>query len=201
MAPRRCQHCQTAPVLWYSRSVDSASVTNDLRLRLAAHEWAPGERIDPFRLIQQRYGIRGVSGVQNALAPLIQEGLLEGRQGRGTYVVRWPDPTPEPTSAEQARDQIDQALVELARLRHALSTSRDHLARLAAGDDADHKREERVQVRVQEDDGRWAIRGMNQPWWSVQTHTEEAVPILVEDDWFGPGWHEVTLHPGTPVRA
>ncbi|WP_172457822.1 GntR family transcriptional regulator [Pseudonocardia sp. N23] len=82
-------------------------MTNDLRRRLAAREWAPGEQIDTFRMIQQKYGISGVSGVQNALAPLIQEGLLEGRQGRGTYVLRLPSPTPEPTSAEQARAQAD----------------------------------------------------------------------------------------------
>jgi hypothetical protein len=135
--------------------------------------------------------------VQNALAPLIQEGLLEGRQGRGTYVLRWPDPTPEPTSAEQARDQIDQVISELARLRHALAAPRDHLAGLAAAEAADLDREGPVQVRVH-DDGRWAIRGASEPQWSVQI-PDEAVPILVGDDRFGPGWRELTLHPGAPV--
>lgn len=50
-------------------------------------------------------------------------------------------------------------------------------------------------------DGRWAIRGLNAPWWSVQTHTEEALPILVEDDWFGPGWKELTLYRAHPVST
>lgn len=176
--------------------MDASSVTNDLRRRLAAREWAPGEQIDTFRMIQQKYGISGVSGVQNALAPLIQEGLLEGRQGRGTYVLRLPSPTPEPTSAEQARAQIDQAISELARLCHALTAPRDHLARLAAAEAADV---DPVQVRVH-DDGRWAIRGASEPQWSVQI-SDEAVPIRVGDDRFGPGWRELTLHPGAPVNV
>lgn len=173
--------------------MDTAQITRDLRARIAGREWALGQRIDSFRRLQERYDINGVSGVQNILAPLITEGILEGRQGRGTYLLRWPDPAseqvPTPTARSAARSHLDEALAHLTHLRRSLRRASDHLARL---DDLDAATpEERIRVRVHDVDGRWAIQGAADPWWTVRQHGDDQPPALVADDWFGPGWHEV----------
>lgn len=111
---------------WYSevmeRVVDAA--TADLRRRIAAGEWAPGSQIDTFDELRRRYRLPGVSSVQNALAPLKNEGLLESRHGRGTYVSA-PDPTEQghdPVRGEhkEVLELLDQAEALIARAKARL---------------------------------------------------------------------------------
>jgi GntR family transcriptional regulator len=60
-------------------------VADDLRLRIAAGDWAVGERLPGRGQLGEHYGV-SPSVVQKAQERLIMEGLLEGRSGSGTYV-------------------------------------------------------------------------------------------------------------------
>ncbi len=60
-------------------------VADDLRARLAAGDWAVGERLPGRGELGEHYGV-SPSVVQRAQERLIIEGLLEGRSGSGTYV-------------------------------------------------------------------------------------------------------------------
>src|SRR6185369_16997934 len=56
-----------------------------LRERILAGEWAPGAAIPPESLLAQTYGV-ALGTVRQALALLVEDGLLERRHGRGTFV-------------------------------------------------------------------------------------------------------------------
>lgn len=56
-----------------------------LRERIVAGEWAPGTAIQPEAVLAQTYGV-AVGTVRQALALLVEDGLLERRQGKGTFV-------------------------------------------------------------------------------------------------------------------
>ncbi|MEU3355757.1 GntR family transcriptional regulator [Streptomyces sp. NPDC037389] len=60
-------------------------VADDLRRRIAAGEWAVGERLPSRARLAAEYGV-GSNVLQKAQERLIVEGLLEGRAGSGTYV-------------------------------------------------------------------------------------------------------------------
>lgn len=113
--------------LVYRTHMESAvdAATRGIRERIRAGEWGPGDRIDTFAELQRRYGLPGVSSVQNALAPLKREGLLDGRHGRGTFVVGPTDPAdaaPENLSepADDVRALLEQAESLLVRARARL---------------------------------------------------------------------------------
>jgi len=56
-----------------------------LRERIIAGEWAPGMAIPPESALAQSYGV-ALGTVRQSLALLVEDGLLERRQGRGTFV-------------------------------------------------------------------------------------------------------------------
>ncbi|MFD7340003.1 GntR family transcriptional regulator [Streptomyces violascens] len=60
-------------------------VADDLRRRLAAGEWAVGDKLPSRAQLAARYKV-GPNVLQKAQERLIIEGLLEGRSGSGTYV-------------------------------------------------------------------------------------------------------------------
>ncbi|GHA67941.1 GntR family transcriptional regulator [Streptomyces termitum] len=61
-------------------------IADVLRERIAAHEWAPGDRLPSRAQIAQEYGV-GDNVVRRAQELLISHGVLEGRAGSGTYVA------------------------------------------------------------------------------------------------------------------
>ncbi|MFD4633798.1 GntR family transcriptional regulator [Streptomyces sp. NPDC058284] len=61
-------------------------VADDLRRRLAAAEWRPGDRLPSRAHLAQQYGV-GTNVLQKAVERLITEGVLEGRAGSGTYAA------------------------------------------------------------------------------------------------------------------
>lgn len=63
------------------------AVADALRARIAAGEWAVGDKLPSRARIAEEYGV-GASVAQRAMERLIIEGLLEGRSGSGTYVRR-----------------------------------------------------------------------------------------------------------------
>ncbi|WAX79024.1 GntR family transcriptional regulator [Streptomyces sp. KMM 9044] len=61
-------------------------IADELRRRIAEHEWEPGERLPSRAQIGQEYGV-GDNVVRRAQELLISQGVLEGRAGSGTYVA------------------------------------------------------------------------------------------------------------------
>ncbi len=64
-------------------------VASDLRQRISAGEWAPGDRIPSLEDLAERFGVARVT-VRQAIGLLEQEGLIWRRQGKGTFVTRRP---------------------------------------------------------------------------------------------------------------
>jgi DNA-binding GntR family transcriptional regulator len=57
----------------------------DLRRRIAAGEWKPGERLPTREQLAAEYGV-SLQPVVAALTRLEFEGVVEGRQGKGIFV-------------------------------------------------------------------------------------------------------------------
>ena len=57
----------------------------DVRRRIAAGEWSPGERIAPELQLVREYAVSRVT-IRQALAELVKDDLLERHRGSGTYV-------------------------------------------------------------------------------------------------------------------
>ncbi|MEV5787443.1 GntR family transcriptional regulator [Streptomyces sp. NPDC051639] len=60
-------------------------IADDLRRRVRAGEWAPGQRLPSRAQLAAEYEV-GRNVTQRAMERLIIEGVLEGRAGSGTYV-------------------------------------------------------------------------------------------------------------------
>src|SRR5438067_11361083 len=71
-----------AAVLGQSRY---GSLASALRERILAGEWSPGEAIPAEATLAQAYGV-ALGTIRQALSLLVEDGLLERRQGRGTFV-------------------------------------------------------------------------------------------------------------------
>ncbi|MFH8715072.1 GntR family transcriptional regulator [Streptomyces zaomyceticus] len=61
-------------------------IADELRQRIAEHEWTPGDRLPSRAQIGQECGV-GENVVRRAQELLISQGVLEGRAGSGTYVA------------------------------------------------------------------------------------------------------------------
>ncbi|MFF2812486.1 GntR family transcriptional regulator [Streptomyces sp. NPDC058000] len=61
-------------------------IADELRRRIAEHEWSPGDRLPSRAQIAQECGV-GENVVRRAQELLISQGVLEGRAGSGTYVA------------------------------------------------------------------------------------------------------------------
>ncbi len=64
-----------------------ARIRDHLAARIVAREWSPGAAIPPEVGLAKDYGI-SVNTLRRATEQLVREGLLERRQGSGTYVRR-----------------------------------------------------------------------------------------------------------------
>jgi GntR family transcriptional regulator len=60
-------------------------IQSDLRERVARGELAPGAQVETEQVLMARYGVSRAT-VRQALSGLVNEGLLEIRRGRGTFV-------------------------------------------------------------------------------------------------------------------
>lgn len=106
-----------------------------LRARLAAGTWPVGTRIPPEPALMRALGVSR-NTVREAVRAMVHAGLLETRQGDGTYVRASVDPTGLLRGIARAtlRDHLEVRClleVEAARLA-ARNRSEDDLARLAA---------------------------------------------------------------------
>ncbi|WP_368051239.1 winged helix-turn-helix domain-containing protein [Micromonospora sp. C28SCA-DRY-2] len=73
------------------RVSDRQRIAQDIRDKISSGEYAPGDKLPSLREMIAQYGV-SAEPVRSALLILQAEGLIEGHQGKGTYVT--PRPTP-----------------------------------------------------------------------------------------------------------
>jgi len=61
-----------------------------LRERILQGEWAPGEGIPAESALAQSYGV-ALGTIRQALALLVEDGVLHRRHGKGTFVTKGVD--------------------------------------------------------------------------------------------------------------
>ena len=85
-------------------------IAEDLRRRIADGEFSPGQQLPSIATLQQRYDVPGLNTIRQAQQLLVDDGLLETRQGVGAFVLR--------TDAEP---RVVDVLAELRSARTALN--------------------------------------------------------------------------------
>ncbi len=68
------------------RMPDYQRIANDIRGKITSAELKPGERLPSISQLQKQYGV-SAQPVKSALLVLQTEGLVEGHQGRGVFVI------------------------------------------------------------------------------------------------------------------
>ena len=85
-------------------------IAQDLKARIAAGEFAPGDQLPSIASLMQQYKVPGLNTIRQAQQLLVDDGLVETRQGVGSFVLRT-EPVPRPVDV----------LVELRAARSALT--------------------------------------------------------------------------------
>jgi DNA-binding FadR family transcriptional regulator len=105
------------------------AVTRELRRRLSdGSKWKVGERFYTFaQLMDDEFPaeLTSINKVRDALAPLIKEGLVQSRQGSGTWVLRNPPELPD----DSMSDLVGQILADFDALRVKI----EELKRMVSG--------------------------------------------------------------------
>ncbi|GGM01743.1 MULTISPECIES: winged helix-turn-helix domain-containing protein [Micromonospora] len=73
------------------RISDRQRIAQDIRDKVAAGEYAPGDKLPSLRELTVQYGV-SAEPVRSALLILQAEGLVQGHQGKGVYVTPRSDP-------------------------------------------------------------------------------------------------------------
>ncbi|MET8256200.1 winged helix-turn-helix domain-containing protein [Micromonospora sp. NPDC005205] len=68
------------------RVSDRQRIAQDIRDKIASGEYVPGDKLPSLREMTAHYGV-SAEPVRSALLILQAEGLIEGHQGKGTYVA------------------------------------------------------------------------------------------------------------------
>ncbi|MER6575289.1 winged helix-turn-helix domain-containing protein [Nonomuraea sp. NPDC001023] len=103
-------------------------IAEDIRRDIASGRYAMGEQLPVARELSERYGVAMMT-IGNALAVLREEGLIETRQGAGSFVIRTPEgemPTPADEHSEEFRILSDQ-LREIRQHMEKLTVRLDEL--------------------------------------------------------------------------
>lgn len=99
-------------------------IAEDLRRRLADGEWPVGSTLPGISDLQQEYDVAGLNTIRQAQRLLVDEGLLDPVQGRGTFVTALPSPPGDPATLKQALGDLR---VALAHTQAALNRVMKHL--------------------------------------------------------------------------
>jgi len=65
---------------------DYQRIASEIRTKITAGELKPGDRLPSISQLQKQYAV-SAQPVKSALLVLQTEGLVEGHQGRGVFVV------------------------------------------------------------------------------------------------------------------
>src|SRR5918998_677812 len=94
----------------------SARIAADLRTRIAAGEFGPGDRVPSTRELTRRWGV-AMATATRALSLLQDEGVLRSVRGVGTVVAARPSatrPTRRRTTQSPAREDVVRAAIAVA---------------------------------------------------------------------------------------
>lgn len=95
-------------------------VADDLRRRIANGEFSPGQRLPSIAALQKHYDVPGLNTIRQAQQLLVDDGLVETRQGVGAFVLR-----------SEAEPRAVDVLAELRAARTALNRAIGALERAA----------------------------------------------------------------------
>jgi DNA-binding GntR family transcriptional regulator len=91
-------------------------IADDLRTRIAGGEFAPGGRLPSIQALMEHYEVPGLNTIRQAQQLLVDDGLVETRQGVGAFVLR-AEPVPRPVDVlaelRAARSALNRAIAAL----------------------------------------------------------------------------------------
>jgi DNA-binding GntR family transcriptional regulator len=70
-------------------------IAEDLKTRIAIGEFAPGDQLPSIPALMEHYEVPGLNTIRQAQQLLVDDGLVETRQGVGSFVLR-AEPVPRP---------------------------------------------------------------------------------------------------------
>lgn len=91
-------------------------IADDLRSQIQAGAYPLGSQLPTIAELQIQYDVRGLNTIRNAQQMLVEEGMLETRQGAGVFVI-----------STVSRRQVD-VVETIAKARDSLTTVLDVLA-------------------------------------------------------------------------
>lgn len=92
-------------------------IAEDLKTRIATGEFAPGDQLPTIAAFMEHYQVPGLNTIRQAQQLLVDDGLVETRQGVGSFVLR-AEPVPRPdvlTELRNARSALNRAIAALER--------------------------------------------------------------------------------------
>ncbi|GAA2375991.1 GntR family transcriptional regulator [Nonomuraea africana] len=104
-------------------------IAEDIRRDIASGRYALGEQLPVARELAERYSVAMMT-IGNALAVLRDEGLIETRQGAGSFVIRTPEDKVAPAPAEEHSEEfrvLSQQLREIRQHMEKLTVRLDEL--------------------------------------------------------------------------
>ena len=97
-------------------------IAEELRRRIASGEFSPGQQLPTISALQEHYDVPGLNTIRQAQQLLVDDGLVETRQGVGVFVLRT-DPKPRVVDVlaelRQARAALTRAITALERAQTA----------------------------------------------------------------------------------
>ncbi len=87
-------------------------IADHLRARIASLEFGPvGSVIPPIAELQEQYGCMNNNNmIRHAQSVLIAEGLIEPRQGQGTFIIAMPPSQDDGAALTEAAEELKAAL-------------------------------------------------------------------------------------------
>ncbi|MDP9865591.1 MULTISPECIES: GntR family transcriptional regulator [Streptosporangium] len=99
-------------------------IADDIRREMAAGRYAVGEQLPVARELADKYGVAMMT-IGNALAVLRDEGLIETRQGSGSFVTRMPE------GGDDRQAVTEEPSEEFLLLSQQLREIREHVQKLS----------------------------------------------------------------------
>lgn len=97
-------------------------IASDIKHRIAAGEFPVGEQLPAITALMEHYRVPGLNTIRQAQQLLVDDGLLETRQGIGVFVLRT-EPLPKPVDVlaelRTARAALNTAITALEKAEHA----------------------------------------------------------------------------------
>jgi len=91
-------------------------IAADIQARIVGGEFAPGDQLPPITALMEHYRVPGLNTIRQAQQLLVDDGLVETRQGVGSFVLRT-EPVPRPVDVlaelRAARISINRAIAAL----------------------------------------------------------------------------------------